>query len=244
LRAVLGVGPKQRDDESERYLATREAERLAKNPAQEASARAFERMRLGAPVGVEVFATLLPSTVERMRLAPPAYAASVRLEARRPEVWGEVPLLSTGWMARNGHGWRVTRTEFGPPRIVQPTGGAVAPYELRLIRVGTAPEFFLGLLSNQRSYWDNWRRPTLVAFHREGGDLWFGSRSGGTALTIGSVQIRPSVMTVYAPVVRRGDKGVVRDPKWFEGARLALVGFREEARFTREVKLEKFVGEW
>ncbi|MBI5766340.1 MAG: hypothetical protein HZA93_00985 [Verrucomicrobia bacterium] len=240
FRALLRVNPEKRDEETERYLARQNEERRAKNPNYDAGWRAMHKLREGEPAGVEVTTLVMPSTVARMRQAAPAYAATVRLEARRPEVWAEAPLLATGWMARHGHGWRVVRTEFGPPRIVQPTGGEVAPHELRLHLVGTAPLGLMNLLPGRRDYWDNWRSPSLVSFNREGGDLRWGSQSGGTAITVGSVQVRPSVLTLLAPVVRRGDKGVVRDPKWFEGARLALVGYREEARFAREVRAERF----
>ena len=48
---------------------------------------------------------------------------------------------------------------------------------------------------------------------------------------------------VAAPQVVRDGKWVARDPGWFGGARLVVVEWKEEARFSRTVNAKEFLVE-
>jgi hypothetical protein len=195
------------------------------------------------PTGFNVQASLLPSTIERIRRTPPAFEATVRLRAMRPELWIETPPRATGWHARHGHGFRIERPDFRLPGAPIPAGSREMLDPIRLPVVVAAAELGWDQVKGRVNYWDYWYRPSLITFHQAGGDIGGGQVSEQTHLDIGSVRLTIGYLNVWRPLVRRGDKWLERDPNWFEGLKLALVGFREEARFTREVRVERFSNE-
>ncbi len=233
VRSALGrIARPKPDEETVRYEAQRRAERFAKAP------QIFRRAKQVA-VGVEISEELLGPTFTRIKQTPPAYEASVRLRLMRPELWAEVPLQAGGWHSHAAHGFRV-----GALSKIDPDGPADAKhYPNRTCYapfVATLAEFFWDTQPMRSWSAFDWNSAGLFIVNRVGGDMWRQHVRSGPALTISSVSIQRSTMQVWQPTMRRGDAWVPRDPNWLAGTTVAMVGFREEARFTAVVKAERY----
>jgi hypothetical protein len=240
LRAALGMAPTApTDPETSAYYAKQRAERLAKAPVLEAPLVGNGRVRPHTAVGFEVQAGVFPASVERMRRTPPTFEATLHLRVMRPEKWIEVPLGRSEWHAHAGYGFRL---------------GAVRTYRVPWSRLhhDERDSVVVPLVSTNAAFvWDQWlamshfsqRSTQLAVFHRAAGDLWWDAPGRGLPVTIASVEVRSGTLPIYLPYVRRGEKWVPRDPHWLASVSVALVGYREEARLTREVKVDRFVAE-
>ena len=229
LRRALGVAEPKRDEETEKYEAQRRAEYHAKYGLEQNS-RAAPR----AVAGVQ--ADLLPSMLTRIQHTPPAYEAKLQLRLLRPEIQSEVSVNISGWQAHAACGVHVGKIFFqdGPGK----TSGS-KPAEVYLPLVATRPDFWWDGMFNQN--WFDWRnRDGLYLVNRTGGDLQPSSLSSDPRVTIASVGIHRETLQLWQPKVRRGDQWVLRDPNWLAGVTLAMVSFAEEARFTAEVKADRY----
>lgn len=237
VRDAIGLVPLSPDPETELYFRKRREERVAQMVKKGGALRGVPDARAGVSAGVSVTSYVLRSTVARLQAAPPAYAAALRLRLLRPEVWLETPLLSGGWHARRGYGFRVGDTQ---PRIydVESTTRSV---NLEKVSVFSQPEFVMPAWFGVQGDRDDWRHPSVVLVNRATGDLQsWGHMGRSPEMTISAVGIYRWHQTIWWPSVRRGDAWVPREPKWAEGATMMLVGLREEARFTREVKADRY----
>ena len=81
---------------------------------------------------------------------------------------------------------------------------------------------------------------TLVV-HRDRGDLGRVSGRGTATVYVAGVSLRAQMGQVNVPQDVRNDEGSSAVAKWWEGMSLAVVRYREEARFTREVTADPFV---
>jgi hypothetical protein len=243
VRAVFGGRVPARDEETERFRKQQNEEderRRAKAPGAVAKMDDYYRrvsaVRAALPASVSVDTEVFPSTLARIRATPPSYEATVRLRLLRPALTAESP-LDGRWHAAGGVGFRVGDPV---PRNPQADAGE-AQGRPNAVNVYSRPQF---LFRWEEWLWrwehfDQWRIPSVLIVHRAGGDRQTMS-TGGTEFTIAAVGIGRSRQAVWQPMLRRGDKWVPRDPRWADGATLAIVRFDEEARFTREVKAERF----
>lgn len=240
VRAALGLADVKPDEETEKYFADRHAALIAKWRA------AHPGKTEGPPppqVAARVFAEVFPSTIKRIERTPPAYEASVPLRLLRPELWLEVPLKNNGWHARSAHGFRLGQpVPFEPQEIAtSQASDSVIAYQAMVPLCTTMPKFFWDALSYSYSWLiDDWRGVGLYFINRASGNVERKFVRTEPSLTIGSVEIKLLSVPTWQPGVRRGEKWVVRDPKWLSGVSAALVGFREEARFTVEVKSDRY----
>jgi hypothetical protein len=220
LRTAFGAAVPKPDEETEKY----EAQQRAIDSAKFTWVRDWRSL---PSVHATADAELLPSMLTRIRRTAPAYEATVQLRLQRPEIWLEVPLNAVGWHAQTAHGMRVGRVSL--------RGSLDASVPL----VVTMPDF-IGDDIFERN-WFSWRnREGLYFVHRAEGDVTRGGLSSDPRVTIGSVGIHRETLPVWLPKVRRGDKWVLRDPNWLAGVTLAMVGFSDVARFTAEVKAERY----
>lgn len=229
LRKALGMAEPQRDEETEKYEAQRQAEYHAKFGLG-------QNRQPSPPAWAEVQADLLPSMLTRIQRTPPAYEATVQLRLLRPEIWSEVSVNIFGWQAHAAHGIHVGKFLFkDEPGKMSASKSA----EVDLPLVATMPDFLWDETFEQN--WFDWRnRGGLYIVNRVGRDVQSSSLSSDPRVTIASVGIRRETVQIWQPKVRRGDKWVLRDPNWLAGVTVAMVGFSEEARFTREVKVERY----
>ena len=229
LRSALGVAKPKRDEETEKYEAQQRNAYYAK----------FHRMwnpQASPAATAEVQADLLPSMLARIQRNPPAYEAAVQLRLFRPEIQSEVSVNTPGWQAHAAHGVHVGRIVF-QDRPSKASGSEAA--EVYVPLVTTIPDFWWDEMFERN--WFDWRnRRGLYVVNRAGGDLDFSSLSSDPRVTIGSVGIHRETRQLWRPKVRRGDRWVLRDPNWLAGVTLAMVSFAEEARFTAEVKADRY----
>lgn len=248
LRLATGVSKPKRDEETERYNQKLQEERERRQSKQYLDrVRSVRTVLREEPIGAMVSAMVLPSTVERMKQTPPSYEATVQLRLVQPEPWIEIPYATSGWHAYAGYGIRLgarfprDRAEARRSKLYDPAYDEV-PGTVAFPIVATMPYSLWNTMFSQ-VYWmrDRWKEPGLFVINRAGGDLMSQNVLRTPRLTLAGVGIVSDVARAWTPVVRRGDNWVERDPHWLEGAKFVLVGVREEARFTREVKAERFL---
>jgi hypothetical protein len=239
-RAALDLKTPALDPETERYNLTARSEAAARNIAL---GRGWMNERRSAgPAGGMASIGLLGSWFNRMEREPPAYEARFHLWLLRPEVLVDQPLAPSGWHAAGGYGVRVAAVRPETARAEE-SGEQDDPGAKRAVAVTTTmPAFLFDEVRLQLDPWRYFYGPEMAVFNRETGELrqpYFDFYKGGS-VTIGAVKIGRSQATVWAPQVRRGNRWVLRYPDWYAGARIALLRYEEEARFTRTVKLDKF----
>jgi hypothetical protein len=229
LRAALGIRPTGLDAETESWLAARREE--SKRRGVPGISREIPP-RTGDGKYFTAGATLPRSLIERMKRGPADYSADVRFSLLRAEVRREMPLEPGAWAADAGAVGRLARVE-------RKEAGA----ELRWVEA--RPLQLVEMLRTelwQRRMMRRWRTGELAVIHRAGGDARrvYGNSIGGSA-RVGTVEVQWRKALVTAPQVRRDGKWVARNPDWFSGARLAVVEWNEEARFTRTVNVKEFL---
>jgi hypothetical protein len=232
LRHLLGVGEPHDDEETQRFYAQREEEHRRKNGYEP---------RVDPPRNhVELSTSVLPSTVSRLKRTPPAYEARVLLRLVRPVVLHTMPLQAGGWHAADGQGYRVGEPTMTVSRVPNPDWAPSRSLNARLVT--TSPEFMWNeWLANFGIDDEGWGANVVAAFPAVN-DLQTRYRwRHYTTATIGSVSVLIDGLWMGRPAVRRGAQWVLPDTTWADGAKLALIGYREEARFTRAVKAERFV---
>lgn len=248
VRALLAVGEAKRDPETERFQA-QQLERAQKRQVESYVRRvqAQNQLRQTIPIGAEVTAMIRPSMIERMKRDAPAYQATVQLALLRPVVWFEVPFRPGGWQSHAAYGFRLGTTLFSytTPERREDTDGK---FVVERRPISSLPIVFTmpGALWDSIFYpntWlrGRWRIPVFYSINRAGGDfqrqhVYFRY----PRLTIAGVGITRDNIRVSPPMIRRGDQWVPRDDNWLSEAKLVLVGHQEEARFTREVKAERY----
>lgn len=170
------------------------------------------------------------SVVARLRTAPAVLAMQVKLRLMRPELGLELPLRPGGWQARGGVGKRIVSQAVRGPRAMTwacvESEPAVFTDWYRLAVLGFPP----------LNVWGD----TLVV-HRDRGDLGRVSGRATATVYVAGVILQARLGQVNVPQDIRNDEGSSAVAKWWEGMSLAVVRYREEARFTREVTADPFV---
>jgi hypothetical protein len=248
MRRQLGISEPKADDETARYQKeSANAVAKTRNEDYEKTVRALSEVYRQVPIGVRLNANLFPSMVDRMRQSPPGYAASVQLHLVKPEAWIEIPLAASGWRARAGYGFRLG--ERIPRDQVEARESQLYDRELDNVPgtvafpvVATMPDFLWDSIFAEQ-FWirRRWEQPQLYVINRAGGDLIGQNIYRTPRISIAGVGVVRDTVRAWTPALRRGNTWVARDPQWLDGAKLVLVGVREEARFTREVKAERFM---
>jgi hypothetical protein len=186
-------------------------------------------------VGVEVSAWIQPSTVARMQTEPPRFDSRFWWHLVRPELSFEIPLAPSGWMTNRGRGLRLDRVER-------------EPNNLSVLLVETRPVLIRDLLREGASHgaWFHlvdWNRETLlVAINRRGREIVeFFPYERGTArmVIVNGVAITWRDRMIGQPDVIRDGKRVRIAPR-MDGDMLGVMTLREEALFSREVKINRF----
>lgn len=227
--ATLGLRPPSADPETEQWRAVDRARRSGGGQASQSavSARDLERH-------FELYAYLPPSLVARMQIDPPSFQATTWLRLARPEILYELELRPGQHVRRHGISARIEH--------VQPGANA---------REGTAHVTFVE--SSQAPWWREihgaigsrqWQahhQPfSLLAVNRGRGEYGESVRPDKSrAVVVNGVRIAWHAAYIHPGWVRRGDRWVGR-PGWMDGTAIALLRFREEALFKREVNVERF----
>jgi hypothetical protein len=247
-RLALGVADPKGDEETERYQKRLNEERASKQSVdfRERERATAELFRKGSG-GVILPALVLPSSVARMKQTPPKYEATAQLRLVQPEPWIEVPFAPGGWHAHAAYGFRLgdpisrdmfegRQSKFYDHALDNVPGTVAFPV------VATMPDFLWDSIFAEQ-FWirRRWEQPQLYVINRAGGDLIGQNIYRTPRISIAGVGVVRDTVRAWTPALRRGDTWVARDPQWLDGAKLVLVGVREEARFTREVKAERFM---
>ena len=248
IRLALGVGAVNRDEETDRYQRKQDDERASKQSAEYRERTSLMNVTYRKmPGGVTLTAAVLPSSVKRMKQTPPAYEATVQLRLVQPEPWIEVPLARSGWQAHAGFGFRLGSRI--PPDLTGLRAASTsdqdrdnASGQFAFPVVATMPDFLWDSIFAYQ-FWlsHRWKQPQLYVINRTGGDLMGKTLFRTPRISIAGVGLLRETVYAWAPTLRRGDRWVARDPLWVDEAKVVLVGMREEARFTREVRAAQFV---
>ncbi len=243
LRVALGVGERKRDEETERYWQTqREADERKRAKEYLDRVRATSAVYRAVPTGITVSSMVMPSTIKRMMQTPPSYQATVQLRLTQPEPWIEIPYAASGWHAHAGYGFRLGNGTVDGDGARAAKGGFVdEPGVIAFPIVATMENSVWDeIFSAQHWMRDRWKEPGFYIINRAGGDLLRQNVYRTPRIRIAGVGVVRDVVRAWVPILRRDGKAVPRDPHWRDEAKFVLVGVREEARFTREVKAEKF----
>lgn len=214
---TLGFGDRPPDAETEQWAknSREEFRRRFQRTAPEKPARTLPEGEFRA-----VFA-LRPSIAKRVEMEKPSYRGVYHFRLLRPRVLDETDPQNSSWQASKSYGFRVT-------------SAVDTRSSLDLHVVDTRPEFTIGALLKREE-------PIYVFLKRgpnEAVEPWL-SPSSGRRIVVNSVEIAWRICHMADPVIRKG-KWTDPETPWYEGATLARIVSDEVARFTREVKVEKF----
>lgn len=217
------------DLETQQHLL-RTAERIRQFEAR-AKVRnsAFTPQQPVSGVPLQAFSLVPSSWAMRMATQPSTYQATLWLSLLRPEVLNEVP-VSLG-ESRGGGSHRATVTKVN-------TSGAQAEIGLRQSRLG----FWTRAVNREMSRGSVFSPRSIELYfllNRSRGEYRPVSASREGSLFVHGVEISHITLTLTEGRVWRG-KGWAEPEGWLEGASLAYVGFRLEAIFSREVKVDGF----
>lgn len=231
LEKGLGLAEQRRDAETAQFWMRKEQE----------YPRAYRYVpppsRPSLESGLEIRTGIAPADADTFAAHPAQFRARVNLSIVEPKIVAEVPFKAGVWYRYAGYGFRRARG-FVPAKYYEPDQPPLP------VIVSTSPSFLsdkIFLPSGARSELSN---PELYVMHRQDGDGlhaaggYYSGRSLRNSLVIGSVQIG---ITYPRELLarRRGDRWLVRDEAWLDGALFVMVRVREEARITRRVLVRK-----
>ncbi len=238
MRAALGLNAEKKDEETERTLLQAWQKKPGWPPEPPGWAPPVSTNR-----DVSAVAMVPRSLAARMRTEPPAYEAREWLQLIRPKLSFETPLRVGGWQSHDAHRMRVARIE----RFIEGSRDSRFADQFKVAVVETRPttwrdDWQLVYFPHQR--WQSWEfsspDPAVYLVNRSLGQMNGIRTEDGQAIRVRSVEIFRRTLMFSMPKVSRGGKWVDWQPSWLDGATLALVGFQEEARFERTVKVERF----
>ncbi len=238
LQAVLGLPPRKMDLN---WLNSLEARRpslgMMPSPYYEIVIARNGVMGLGA------HAELTRAEVARVRAEPPSYVLNAQFGLIQYDEKTELPLHSAERR-------RVDRTSLRAVEVEQiVVNRAVATTTMRVAVLESRPTSYadgLDRLSpfqglheqNERSFRTG--RSSYYLINRDRGnraDVW---TEQYPSVRVGTVEITRRVLQFNAPRDWSADNHWVPQPGWFEKAKLVRVTAREVARFSRELKVDRF----
>lgn len=218
---ALGVEPWKPNAEYEAYLAERRRQRgMPASPVREPGVRT---------TGIK----LLPSIAARMRRDPPAYLLRAHFSLHRPVVAYERTPHAGESMTGDPHHARLVRIERNADRL------AVAFVERQALLFWDVGTIEPG--SGFRLRWGGWQlQPQYFLLNRLRGNAAEYSNREWHDARVATVGILWRKISFSAPRDYLGDGKFVAQSNWFDGVTLAKVVFREEERFTTELRVERF----
>ena len=177
---------------------------------------------------------LWPEKAERLQTERASYTGELHGVLLRPKLESELSLRAGDWRGGTSYRVRIDQVEWseGELRLMlaesQPawtTYGRHRPSIATMMENVTAPGTAFALVNRARG---------------EAVKLWSGGRRAETLL-VGTQELGWRPVRGSVPRTEEEKQSGER-PAWLEGATLAVVRYQEEARFDREVKMEKFGG--
>lgn len=173
---------------------------------------------------------LSPEKVARLQTEPAVYTGELQVGLVRPEIEFELPLRAGERRATPGFSVRIGQSKW-------------VDGEWKATVVESRPSFardgfwrsHLGALFGLRSA----PSAAFALVNREKGEavkLW---RSGGERMQVGGQELRWDGLHGQVPREAEAENAETA-PRWLGGATLAVMRYREEARFDREIRLERF----
>lgn len=182
-----------------------------------------QKLREGQPLWE--FLSLPIPMAERMAKAPPAYDSKLNLLLVRPELEYELPLRESD---RQRHGTTSLRIAKA---AIREDGRMFVNLVESKPDPRTAGSYTLTALDPKKY--------TLLNRNRTEAEFILGYGSNQTT-RIGTVEIRWNTLAFPPPLEQRAGGKVSEPSTWFDGTTLVRVGFVEESRISREVKLDRF----
>ncbi len=175
------------------------------------------------------YTTLPNSFLAKMRVESPAYAANMECTIFRPEVVVDLPLKNEARASGQSQTFHLLRLNDENPLMVS-TQSSVARHGLWYPAV-VSSEIRM-MLAGER----------IMAVNHLTGDInWVGDHQMGSyLLQVGGVIVDWNIFFIRPREVIRDGKWVVSDPQWRDHTTLVFLTEMEVARFTREVKTDKF----
>ncbi len=172
-----------------------------------------------------------PEKVSRLQAEPAAYTAEMHVALERPGLEFELPARTTwerrlaGFYVRMGESkwvdgeWRATVLESRPSFARY---GRWRPHLAALFGLRGITALSFALVNREKG---------------EAIKVW--RRGGGGRLHVGGQELTWDVLR--GPVPREAEaENPEASPRWLDGATIAVMRYREEARFDREIKVERF----
>jgi hypothetical protein len=236
LRKTLGVPARQNDPETMRWWEARRAKDNALRAERRLTPLAVPPRANGEPV---LFgeAWLPDPLVERIQAERPASDLLFQAELSRLQIVLELPIKSGATASGDSQSFRITS-------VFRPWENNSASLSVVLTSPATRSQGFWGAAAIDAAKRDQLPQ-RLLAVNRIVGDYW-GAHirydDGGEPVKarVGGVLIRWTICAVSSEQIMRDGKWQVRYPDWFEHASLVMVTSTPVARFTREVRTEKF----
>jgi hypothetical protein len=178
------------------------------------------------------------SFLAKMRTMPPAYRADFYCSLFQSEIVVNLPLKTGARDAGRSRTFRIQ--EFETDRMAKGGGGS------KVTIVTTGPAVARAGLWNSAFMEPALRRSFdpdyfVSVNHTTGDVLWVGpANPGSRSALIGGVNIIWQPLSVRPRQVIRQGQWVELDPQWRDHTTLVFLDTREVARFTREIKTEKF----
>lgn len=220
----LGIAPEKPNLEYKAYLA----ERRLRNGLP-----AMPESRFNDPTVRTVRVKVPQSIAARMRQEPPFYRLRAQLSLHRPEVVAEQPPRVGDRLARDSDHARLAQVERRGGGLV------VATIEHRPLLLWDGLDQLEPMGAFYRRGWQMGPHYFLVNRGRGNATESYGGQ-GWRAARVGTVGILWRPMSFNSPRDYLGDGKWVEQPGWLDGATLAKVVFREEERFTTELRVERF----
>ena len=197
------------------------------------------------------YATLPNSFLAKMREESPAYVASVHCILFQPAILAELELKAGArgqGGARSFHVLNLTVGNVASPGKNDSAHPGIKLEEGCLVTlVTTTPsvaKFGLWFSVALAAEFRNWlfRGQSLAVNHRTG-DISEDVMTGGNGippLLVAGVVVAWDTLSIRPSTVIRNGQPVISDPQWRDHTTLVMMADKEVARFTREVKTDKF----
>lgn len=237
--------PPSKDPETDQWLAEQRGQNNAERRPR--GLPPFNPGQPPAPVGDGVlmrgYISLPNSFFAKMRTEPPLYQADLHCILFRPEIVTELPLKV------NARGSGGSQSFWLQSLGVLKAGQAAEDDDVMVVMIATRPSvakaglWYSAFIGSEFRSW--LFRGHLLSVNHVTGDvipLWPANPGSREAL-IGGVVISWNPLVVSQRRVIRQDRWVAADPHWREHTTLVYVEDQEVARFTRQVRTEKFVAE-
>ncbi len=198
------------------------------------------------------YVTLPNSLLAKISKSPPAYAASVHCILYRPEVLAELELKTGTRAYGDAQSFRIINLVVGNVALAgtndfarldrsSKVEGCLVTSVTMTPSVTKSGLWFSAAIASEFSSW-LFRSQYVAVNHatREvGGDVVAGV-NGPYSVLIGGVVVTWDTLSIRPSTVIRNGQAEISDPRWLEHTTLVVMEDKEVARFTREVKTDKF----